>query len=120
MVSNLPRELQLEVLKLVVNRDVRLELNISPGKIVIPDRLEEALESSFKVILTVPAHASVVKLGNPDDVLYWLIYYQNGEQRVSGRPYEESMCVGSMQGAIYKSIRGDRVWRTSGRLYSVS
>ena len=114
MISKLPRELQINIFKYIVNRDLRFYFGITPGKLVVSVSLQDALSRVMKSRQTSPViQSTVVKLCRPDmDAFYWLIYDNNGQQIIWGRPYIESQVDESRNANIYENIRGE-IWHTT-------
>ena len=106
--SELPRELQIVILKLFVNRDVRLYINIAPGKIIVPEKLTILLNRMI-TNLQHTEHCSYVKLGipvgaivNPPEkqwryCIYWLVV-DGDVKKIWGRHFIESLYGESWQG----------------------
>jgi len=114
MISKLPRELQINIFKYIVNRDLRFYFGITPGKLVVSVSLQDALSRVMKSRQTsLVIQSTVVKLCKPDMyAFYWLIYDNNGQQTIWGRPYIESQVDESRNANIYENIRGE-IWHTT-------
>ena len=110
--ESLPQELQVTVLKHVMTRDTRLQLHIKPGKLKIPREISEKISVVFcnaKRTFYCSKSEFVILCSEPTTSTgylckYWLVNYEDGVQRVLGRPSAVSECGNA--GNEYTSLRG--------------